>query len=164
MGANTGRTTSKWITFVIGDSGNDTLRSIPTNSISIVGLAYAEQDLTAYQDAVSNRLPGQPDAPVDISGPLDTSAATTVALGLSGSHTVLAPLVGATTPLTLDVRFGIRQAYTTGEPQFGITATSTAGYICTSYSVTPSDMTYSASFRLYPGSTAPAWGTAGETT
>lgn len=162
--ANTGRTTNKWIKFITGDSGNDTLREIPINTLSVVGIVYDEQDLTAFQDAVKGLLPNMPDAPVDIGGPLDTTAAQTVAQGLSGSHTVIAPIVGAMTPLSLDIRFGVRAAWSTGEPQFGITATATSGYICTGYSVNPSDMTYSATFKLYPGSSVPAWGTAAETT
>lgn len=168
MPANTtGRTTYKWIRFIVDDSGS-TLREVPINKISVVGLTYEEQDLTAYQDAVKGALPGWPDAPIEIDGPLDISAAVAAggsgnAPALSGSHTVIAPLAGLTTPLTLDVQFGMRQYWTTGEPQFGITASATAGYICTTYTVDPASMSYHAKFVLYPGSTAPAWGTAAET-
>lgn len=164
MAAQTGRTVSKWVRFVVKDSGG-TLREVPINSLSVVGLAYDEQDLTAWQDAIKGALPNMPDAPIEIGGPLDSSAATTVAASgatptLSGSHTVLAGINGLSTPLSLGVYFGVRHNWETGEPTFGITSSATAGYICTSYTVNPADMTYKATFKLYPGSTAPAWGTA----
>jgi hypothetical protein len=161
MAAQTGRTVSKWVNFQCDDSAG-TLRTIPINSLSIVGLVYEEQDVTAWQDAVKSALPGMPDAPIEISGPFDNAIAA-VAGTLSGSHTVLSAINGVATPLTLDVQIGIRHAWVADEPQFGITATAANGYICTSYTVNPSDMTYSAKFVLYPGSIAPAWGTAAET-
>ena len=130
MAANTGRTVSKYVNFVIADSGN-TIRDIPISSISVCGVVYDEIDVMAFQDAVKSALPGHPDAPIDITGPFDTTAAqaasgTGVAPALSGSHTVLSPLNGAYTPRSVDIQFGIRQTWETGEPQFGITATSTS--------------------------------------
>ncbi len=168
MPANTtGRTSTKWIRFLIDDSGS-TLREVPVNKISVVGLVYDEQDLTAWQDAVKTALSTWPDAPIEIDGPFTTDAAQAaggsgVAPALSGSHTVLAPINGLQTPLTLDVRVGMRQYWTAGEPQFGITASATDGYICTAYTVDPANMTYHAKFVLFAGSAAPAWGTAAET-
>ena len=164
MAANTtGRTVSRFINFSIEDD-TDTMREIPVNDISVVGVVYEEQDLTAFQDAVKGALPGMPDAPIEISGPFSTDAVATasasaVVPALSGSHTVLKDIVGRMHPLGLDVQFGMRQTYTAGEPQFGITATSTSGYICTSYTV-GSDLMYNAKFVLYPGSSLPAWGVA----
>lgn len=164
MAAQTGRTVSKWIRFVVKDSAG-TLREIPINSISVVGITYDEQDLTAFQDAIKGTLSNMPDAPIEISGPFDTTAATTVAASgatptLSGSHTVLNGINGLSTPLSLGAYFGVRHLWETGEPTFGITSSASAGYICTSYTVNPADMTYKATFKLFPGSTAPAWGTA----
>lgn len=163
MAVQTGRTTSKWVQFIVGDSGNDTLRQIPINSLSALGVTYDESDVTAWMDAVRGVLPNMPDAPIDISGPFDTTAAAAVA-SLSGSHTVLSAINGALTPLTLDVRIGMRHAWETGEPNFGITATATSGYILTKYDVDLSSMTYNASFRLFPGSSLPAFGSSDETT
>jgi len=161
MAVNTGRTTFKHVLFVIDDSGG-TLRAIPINSLSVVGVTYEELDLTAWMDAVKNALPSMPDAPIEIGGPFDSTVVAAVP-NLSGSHTVLSAINGLMVPLTLDVKFGIRQTYQEGEPQFGITATATAGYLCTKYTVDPSTMMYSARFVLFPGSTLPAWGTASET-
>lgn len=161
MATQTGRTVSKWVNFQCDDSAG-TLRTIPVNNVSIVGLVYDEVDVHAYQDAVMSALPGMPDAPIEISGPFDSSAAAAAGT-LSGSHTVLSALAGVATPLTLDVQFGVRHTWEAGEPQFGITATAANGYICTSYVVDPNNMTYTAKFVLYPGSAAPAWGTAAET-
>jgi len=165
--ANTGRTVSRVTNLVLDDRGG-TIRDIPINSLSVCGVVYTEQDVTAFQDAVMGALPGMPDAPVDITGPFDTSAAqaasgTGAVPALSGSHTVLSAVNGLMTPLTLDIQIGIRQTWETGEPQFGITSSATSGYICTSYTVNLDDMTYSARLVLYPGSSLPAWGTAAET-
>lgn len=157
MTAQTGRTIYKYTDFRVDDSGG-TLRSIPINSLSACGITYDEQDMTQWQDAVKNALPTFPDAPIEISGAFDTSAAATAGT-LSGSHTILYNLVGATTPLSLGVFIGIRHTWESGEPVFGITSTSANGYICTRYTVDIANMTYSARFVLYPGSAAPAWGT-----
>ena len=165
MAAQTGRTVSKWIRFGVDDSAG-TAREVPINTISVVGLVYEEQDLTAFQDAVKGSLPNHPDAPIEIGGPWDTTAAAAFAASaatpvLSGSHTVLNPINGGNTPLALAVHFGVRHYWETGEPVFGIVSASSAnGYLCVSYTINSADMTYSAKFVLFPGSAAPAWGTA----
>lgn len=167
MTANTtGRTVSKWTLFVIDDVAG-TLRSLPVTSINGVGLTYPTKDLTAWQDAIKGALPETPECEIEIEGPFDISAAQTVAVGLSGSHTVLSAYVDGrlTTglPLTLDVRVGMRHAWESGEPQFGITGGATDGFVCVSYVPNINDGTYTAKFVLMPGSTAPAWGTTVET-
>jgi len=159
MTANTGRTTMKWVNFIIHDG--TALRNIPISGLTAVGVVYDEVDLTAFQDAVRGRLPAMPDAPLDISGPLDTSA-TAASPALSGSHTVLSALNGVTTPRSVDVQMGIRHAWEAGEPQFGLTSSATSGYIVTSYVVNPQEGTYTARLVLYPGSALPAFGTAAE--
>jgi len=159
MAAQTGRTVSKHVDFRIHDSGA-TLRSIPVNSINGVGVVYDEVDVTAWQDAIKNALTGHGDAKITISGVFDTSEVAPVGT-LSGSHTVLSGIVGGLTPLSLDIQIGIRHAWESGEPQFGITKTSTSGYICSSYTVNLDDMTYSATFIVI-GGVAPAWGTSAE--
>jgi hypothetical protein len=160
----TGRTVTKWIRFLVDDSSG-TPREIPVDSISPVGFVYEETDLTAYQDQVMGYLANHPDAPIDITGPFDNSAATAAAASgaapaLSGSHTVLQPISVPTftTPLGLAVMYGIRGYWATGDPVFGIVSPSaTQGYVCTKYQVEGEK--YSASFKPYPGAT-PAWGTA----
>ena len=161
MAPNTGRTVNVRTSFNIDDSGG-TLRTIPINSISAVGLVFDMVDLTAWQDAIKGALPAHPDAPIEISGPWDTSAAAAAGT-LSGSHTILYNLAGATTPLTLDVQFGVRHAWEAGEPQFGLTKTATSGYHVVNYTVDPAAGTYSARAVLFPGSSLPAWGTTAET-
>ena len=167
MATQVGRTVSRWMNIAISDTGG-VMRELPIDGISIVGVTYEEQDLTAFQDAVRGALPNMPDAPIDIHGPFSTKAATSasakaVAPTVSGSHTVLKNMPGFTaTPSTLDVMFGIRHTWETGEPQFGISGTAANGYICTKYTVND-DATYDARFVLYPGSAIPAWGTTMET-
>jgi len=162
MAANTGRTVTKWYRFGVDDSGS-TAREIPIDSLSPVGFVYEETDLTAYQDAVKGYLTNHPDCPIDITGPWDNSiavgfAASAATPTLSGSHTVLAGIVGGNTPLALAVHIGVRHYWETGEPVFGVvTASATTGYLCTKYSFDGEK--YSARFVPYPGA-IPAWGTA----
>jgi hypothetical protein len=158
----TGRTVTKWIRFGVDDIGS-TAREIPIDSISPVGFQYDETELTAWQDQVKGYLDGHPDAPIDITGPFDNRisagfAGTGATPTLSGSHTVLAPIVGGNTPLALAVHFGMQGLWAAGDPVFGVIAAgATTGYLCTKYSI--EGVKYSARFVPYPGS-IPAWGTA----
>lgn len=154
MTAQTGRTTNKWVAFKVDDSGG-TLRSIAVDSINGVGLTYEEVDLTAFFDAIQGVLTNHPDLTLTITGPFDNTAST-------GSHTVLSAICGGVTPLTFDVQFGMRHAWESGEPQFGITSDATNGALCTEYTVDPGTGKYSAKFRMFAGSAAPAWGTVAE--
>ena len=161
MAAQTGRTTQKWVSFNVDDSGG-TLRTIPIDSINGVGLTYDQVELTALQDAIKGALPAHPDCVIEITGPFDTTAVAAAGT-LSGSYTVLSAIVGGVTPLTLDVQIGIRHAWESGEPQFGITSSATSGFLCFDFQPDLNTGKYSASFRMFPGSSAPAWGTAAET-
>lgn len=160
MAAQTGRTVSRWTDFIIEDSGT-TLRSIPVDSINGVGLTYDEADLTAFQDAIKGALPETPDCVITITGPFDNIAAQAVGT-LSGSHTILSAIVGGVTPLSLDVQVGIRHAWEADEPQFGISQSATSGFLCRSYDVDITNTSYTATFGMFPGSSAPAWGVAAE--
>lgn len=163
----TGRTVGSWVRFIVDDSGG-TVREIPIDSINGVGLDYGGADTTALQDAVKSVLPETPDCTIEITGPFDNTAAAAAggsgaAPSLSGSHTVLSAIAGVSTPLTLDVRFGIRGYWATGDPQFGITSSAANGFVCTKYTVDAGAAKYSATFKVFAGSVAPAWGTAAET-
>ena len=165
MAIQTGRTVGKFVKFQIYDP--TTMRDIPVDSINGVGLTYEEVDVSAIQDAVKGFLNGQPDYSLEISGPFDTTAAVAASTGslnpadLSGSHTILSPIVGGITALGFAIYVGIRQQWSTGEPVFGVSnSTSGNGLLCTNYQVDPGSASYTASFRLYPGSIAPAWGIA----
>jgi len=161
MAAQTGRTTQKWTSFNIDDSAG-TLRTIPVDSINGVGLTYDEVDLTAFQDALHGVLPAHPNCVITIGGPFDNTAAQTAGT-LSGSHTILSAINGGVTPLTLDVQVGMRHAWESGEPQFGITSSATSGFLCVDYQADVNAGKYTAKFVMFPGSSAPAWGTAAET-
>lgn len=150
MAAQTGRTTFKYVGFKVDDSAGSLAAMADLIGLSVVGLAFDEVDVTAWADAVKNALPGHPDAPIVARFQFSTSAITK----LSG-------IVGGQTPLALDIQFGIRHAWESGEPQFGITATATVGYLCTSVTVNPDDMTIEARFVVM-GGTAPAFGTSAE--
>ena len=165
MAAQTGRTIDRYVYVIVGESGDANLREINCTGIGDVGLTFEAKDVTAWQDAVKNALSGQPDAPIKITGRFDNSAAVAApasasAHALSGSHTVLSAINGDNVPHTLQIRFGVRHNWETGEPVFGLqraTATN-SGYLCTKYNcVNGSD--YSAEF-VVSGPVAPAWGTA----
>jgi len=152
MTALTGRTVSKYVAFKYGDG--TLMNSMVINSINGVGLTYDEVDLTAFMDAVKGVLPNTPDFALSISGPLDTTASMT--------HAKLSADAGGITPRSFDIQIGIRAAWEDGAPQFGISASATSGLLCTSYVVDPGASSYTATFRMFPGSSAPAWGTVAE--
>ena len=149
--ASTGRTHAKWITVKLDNSGG-TLTDITAyvNQIGQFGLTYDTQDVTAFSDGAKNIVIGQPGAPLTISGPFDTTI-----------HSHMTAINGAVTPLSLDIQIGILSAWDAGEPQFGITSSSTSGYLCHSYMVDLNANTWSAQLDVF-GATAPAWGTGAE--
>lgn len=161
MTANTGRTTKKWTSFNVDDSGG-TVRTIPVDTINGLGLTYDEVELTAFIDAIKGVLPAHPDCVITIAGPFDTTAAAAKGT-LSGSHTVLSAIVGGVTPLTISAEVGIRHAWESGEPAFGITSSAANGFLCTEYIPDVNTGKYTAKFRVFPGSIAPAWGTSAYT-
>jgi hypothetical protein len=152
MTAQTGRTHAKHIKVLLDNSGG-TLTDITAyvNSIGTVGLAFDTQDVTAFSDGSKNIVIGHPAAPLTIGGPFDTTI-----------HAQMIAINGALTPLSLDIRIGIRHAWESDEPQFGISASASSGYLCHSYVVDMSANTWSAQLDVF-GATAPAWGTAAET-
>jgi len=157
MTVQTGRTVSKHVEVRIDDSGG-TLRTIMVDTINGLGLTYDVNDLTAFMDAIHGVLLGHPDFSCTLSGPWDTTAVQTVGTQ-SGSHTVLSAINGVNTPLAFGVFVGIRHAWESGEPVFGITGTAANGVIVTSYEVDLNAGKYTAGIRMYTGSAAPAWGT-----
>ena len=167
MAVPTGRRVGKFVRFLVHDTGA-TFREIPVTAINGVGLTYPEVDVSAIQDAVKGMLNGQPDYTLEVSGPLSTKAAVAaaasgVAPALSGSHTIMANLPDDLTPLGFQIYIGMRHHCTTGEPVFGLSATTGAGgngILCMNYNVDPIASTYSATFRMSPGSAVPAWGVA----
>lgn len=140
-----GKTHVKHIKILVDDSGA-TARDITAavSNVSGVGLKYDETDVTGYSDGVVNFQLGHPSSEIEISGPIDNTAA-------SGAHTVLSGIVGqVSATVTVEVQFGIRGAPTSGDPNFS------GEYFCSSY-VISGDATYTA--RFVPGSaTAPAFG------
>jgi hypothetical protein len=152
MAALTGRTHSKYIGVFLDNSGG-TLTDISAyvNSVGTVGVTYETQDVTAFSDGVKNIVIGQPTAALTLGGPIDTVIV---------AH--MTAINGLSTPLSLDLRFGIRAAWEAGAPQFGITSSATSGYLCHSFNIDPSANTWSAQLDVF-GATAPAFGTAAET-
>jgi len=154
MAANTGRTNIKFIKVLL-DNAAGTLTDISSyvNSVGTVGLAYDTADATAFSDGAKNVTIGQPGAPLTLSGPIDT----TIITQLTG-YTAAGGLT-AGGGLSLDIQFGIRQAWVAGEPQFGITGSASSGYVLTGFSI--NGPTWTATFDVM-GATAPAFGVAAE--
>ena len=158
----TGRTVCKFSKFQLEDIGG-TLRDIPVTSYGDVGLGYDEVDLTAQQDAVKNVLLGQSNLSTTISGPFDNSPAVTASSSdattpaLSGSHTVLVPLVGRQTPISFGIYYGIQGHWTGGDPVFG----ATDSIIVTGYLVDLTNGTYTATIATAGNNRTndPDWGT-----
>ena len=152
MTAQTGRTNARWLgVFLDNSSGTLTDLSSYISEVSQFGLTYDTTDVTAFADAVKNITIGKPGAPITLTGPLDTTLITHVSA-----------INGVSTPLTLDLRMGIRHAWEAGEPQFGITSSSTVGYLVTSFMVDWNNNKWTATLDVM-GATAPAFGTAAET-
>ena len=154
MASQTGRTVSKWVTFKIDDSGGTLRTVVGVKSINGVGLEYEAVDVTALTEAIKNALPGQADLTITVVGHIDNTANT-------GFHTVFSGINGGVTPLSMDIQVGVRHAWESGEPQFGIDATASAGMICTSYVANMDSMEATAVLKVM-GGTAPAWGIAAE--
>lgn len=152
MAVQTGRTVAKWVAFLLSDESS--MRELAVDNIGPVGLDYPEEDLTAFMDAIRGVLLGIPNFSIEIGGPWDT--------GANQNHAVLSAAAGKMTPLSVDIQFGIRHDWEAGEPQFGITASATAGVLVASYKATPNDGKFTATLAMIAGSTAPAWGTAAE--
>ncbi len=160
----TGRTHQKFVKVQIDDSGG-TLRDIPVNTIGDVGLTSEAQDQTAWQDLIMSSMVGLPSFETTIGGPFSNLAAASAsgsgaAPTLSGSHTVLAGINNANTPLTFGVYVGIQDNWSSGDPAFGLTSSATVGFLLHDYLVNLDTMTYTAKIVLFAGSSAPAWGTA----
>ena len=150
------RTNAKFIKVLL-DNAAGTLTDISAyvSSVGTVGLTYDTVDVTAFSDGVKNVTIGQPSAPLQFSGPVDTVIITQ----LTG-YTANGGLT-AGGGLSLDIRFGIRHAWEAGEPQFGITGSASVGYLLTGFTIDSGGMTWTATFEVM-GATAPAFGTAAE--
>ena len=150
MAAQTGRTNVKHIgVFLDNAAGTLTDISAYVNDIGQVGLSYESVDVTAFSDGVKNIVIGQPEALITIGGAFD-SVMHVQAIAING----LADKI-----LSLDIQIGIRQAWEAGEPQFGISASASSGYLMLNY--TTNFVTWSAQLNVF-GPTAPEWGVAAE--
>ena len=156
-----GRTVAKFTKFQISDSAS-TMRDIPVTSYGSVGLTYAEQDVTALQDAIQNVFNGQGSFGITITGPFDNSTAvaasgTGARPALTGSHTVLSDLAGGVVAKSFGVYLGIQGDWATGDPVFG----AIKSIFVSEYTVDPAAGTYSAKIVTAGNRTNdPAWGTA----
>lgn len=149
MAAQTGRTNWHFTGFFL-DNSSGTLTDLTayTKDVGNVGPQFDTTDVTAFSDGAKNVTVGIPAIPLTITFVFDTVVITHLS--------ALSPQ----TPLSLDIRYGIRQTYTAGEPQFGISMTSTSGYVLTGFQAQGVESVV-ATFDVY-GATAPAFGTAAE--
>jgi hypothetical protein len=163
MALSVGRTVGRFFKFQIKNL-TSSMCDIPVDTIGGVGITYPEVDVSALQDALKGFLAGQGSVALSIGGPFDTSAyqaasGSGAAAALSGSHTILSPLVGGVTPLSFGVYIGMREYWTTAQdPVFGLASSATSGVLVTDYQVDVVGGKYTAKLAMFPGSVAPAWG------
>lgn len=154
MTAQTGRTVQDFVDLKI--SNGAAMVSIPIDTLGDIGLDYPAEDVVAWVDAIKGVLVGKPDFSLDFGGPFDNTATT-------GSHVILSAKNGVMTASSFDIQIGIRHAWESGEPQFGLSAATAtnSGVMVTNYKVNGNK--FSATLRMIAGSVAaPAWGTAAE--
>ena len=146
MAANTGRIHDKNTEVWLDDSaGTLTNLSAYLNNVGAVGLDKEVTDVTAFSDTVHNFLNGYPTAPIQLAGPLDTVLIDHL------------KALSDVTPLSLGIYYGVRHAWESGEPTFGLTSSATSGYLFGGFMVSGGILT--AKFNVF-GPTAPVWGTA----
>jgi hypothetical protein len=148
MAANTGRSNAKWIQVFLDTPSSLTELTAYIKSVNTIGVTSETQDVTAYSDAVKNVTIGRADAPIAIKFNFDTALY---------AH-LLAIKAAPTTPLSLNIEFGVNHAWYTGEPTFGITSSTTSGYLMTGMSLDWDNQEINCDFAVY-GPTAPSFGT-----
>jgi len=150
MTVNAGRTNLKFVGFWL-DNAAGTLTDLTAylKDPGTVGAQFEAAAVEAVGDGSKNVVVGMPAYPLSITFVWDT--------------VILAHLAALDpwTPLSLDIRYGVRQAQVTGEPQFGITMSATSGYVITGFQCNGVE-SITATFDVY-GATAPAFGTTNET-
>jgi hypothetical protein len=152
----------------VGDL-NNVLRDLEVDTVNGFGVNAPQVDVSALQDALKGFLPGQPDATLTFTGPLSNKAAQAASgsgafPAPSGVLNVLPALrlpANEFKPRTIAVYVGIQEVWTTGDPVWGVQRSATSGVLLFDFTVTiGADVKYSATFKFFPGSDAPAWGTA----
>lgn len=145
MAALTGRIHDKNTQFWLDDSaGTFTNLSAYIDSVGAVGLDKEVVDVTAFSDQIHNFLNGLPTAPITVTGPNDTNLINHL------------KALSDVTPLSLGIYYGVRAAWESGAPTFGISSSSTSGYIFGGFTVSGGKIT--AKFNVF-GPTAPSWQT-----
>ena len=151
MAAQTGRTNEQYQSFWLDNSaGTLTDLSAYVKSIGSYGLKFDWQDVTGWSDAIKNGTVGRPGSELTVVFQTDTV--------VFGHITAL----NRQTPLTLDIRVGIRHAWQAGEPVFGITSSSTVGFVLKDMEFTGGGTEITCTFGVF-GPTAPDFATAAHT-
>ena len=152
MAALTGRTNAKQIGVKLDNvSGAFTDITAYVSNVGTIGLTHETTDVTSFSDGVRNVTIGQASAPISLSGPFDTTLHAQMIAYVNGKQT-------AGEGLGLDIYIGVRAAWEDGAPAFGLIGAAATGYQVTSYTVSSSGMTWSATLEPF-GATAPTWTT-----
>lgn len=136
------------------------LRDIPVMTFAGVGLTYNEIDITHLRDTVKQFLTGKASFGITIAGPWGNEPVQDPSGGgerpaLSGSHTVLSPLVGNKVPRAFGVFIGAGADWDVGMPVFG----GDNVVIIADYTVNPTANTYTCKLVNGMSGLPPAWGT-----
>lgn len=150
MTAQTGRSNWKHTGFYLdNNAGTLTDLSAYCKDVGNVGPQFDTSDVTAFSNGAKNITVGLPAVPLTITFAWDTVVVTHLSA------------LDPATPLSLDIRFGVRHAWESGEPQFGISMSATSGYLITGFQCQGMESIV-ATFNVF-GPTSPAFGTAAET-
>lgn len=149
MTAQTGRTNVKFVGFKLDNSaGTLTDLTAYLRNPGTVGPQFDAAAVEAVGDGSKNVVVGIPAYPLSIEFVWDTVVLTHLSA------------LNPQTPLSMDIQYGVRHAWEAGEPQFGITMSSTSGYVLTGFQCNGVE-SITATFDVF-GPTAPAFGTAAE--
>lgn len=148
MAAQTGRTLPRFTTVWLDNSVGTLTQLVSVNSLAGLGLDSEVTELSAWADQVRGVILGVPGFSMTMGGTFDTA-----------DYATLTGVNNLNTPLSLDIRIGIRHTWESGEPHFGITSTASNGVLVHGFVVNPGNMTWSCTVEVCAGSTTPAWST-----
>ena len=150
MTAQVGRTNSHFVGFFLDNSAGTLTDLTPhTKEVPEVGPEFETMDVTGLSDGAKNITVGIPAHPFSVVFQWDTVVITHLS--------ALSPV----TPLSVDIRYGVRHTWESGEPQYGISMSATSGFVLAGFKCNGVE-SITANFDVF-GPTAPAFGTTAET-
>jgi hypothetical protein len=147
----------RFVKFQIEDA-NGIMRDVPVSNFGDVGLSYDELETSTIGYKLKKYLRGKGNFNLSFSGVWDNSLVQSASgsgqrPALSGSHTVLEPLVGDKQPRAFGIYIGDKADWQTGETMFG----ADNSIIVSDYKVDMLTNVYSARIVYAVGGGQPDW-------